>query len=365
MSLGKYNSPESREAYARALAEHFHGSASRAKSKNLTINEIMLPFVKHVEGYYRRPDGTATSEVDGFRTALRPLRELYGSTLADEFGPLALKTVRSKFVTLGWSRTTVNKQTGRIRQMFRWAASEELVCVETHTALMTVAGLAAGRTVARESEPITPVAAADVEAILPHVNRHVQGIIRFQQLTGGRPGEAVTVRMADIDKSESIWFFCPPVHKTSWRGQQRSIAIGPKCQTMLAEYDTGDPTDYLFSSARAVEEQQAERSANLKTPRYPSHMKRNEDKRTENPTRPPEQHCTNHSYRRAVERACKLAKVKPWSPNQLRHAYATKLRKLFGLEAAQVMLGHKHADVTQIYAEKNDKVVGSLAEQMG
>ena len=29
------------------------------------------------------------------------------------------------------------------------------------------------------------------------------------------------------------------------------------------------------------------------------------------------------------------------------------------------MLGHKHADVTQIYAERNDKVAGSLAEQMG
>src|SRR5262249_9664879 len=35
-----------------------------------------------------------------------------------------------------------------------------------------------------------------------------------------------------------------------------------------------------------------------------------------------------------------------WSPNQVRHTYATEVRKRFGLEAAQVALGHAHADVT-------------------
>ena len=42
-----------------------------------------------------------------------------------------------------------------------------------------------------------------------------------------------------------------------------------------------------------------------------------------------------------------------WHPNQLRHAVGTELRKRFGLEAAQVVLGHATADVTQIYAERD------------
>jgi integrase len=32
---------------------------------------------------------------------------------------------------------------------------------------------------------------------------------------------------------------------------------------------------------------------------------------------------------------------------------ATRLRKEFGIDVAQVVLGHKTLDVTQVYAEKN------------
>jgi len=42
-----------------------------------------------------------------------------------------------------------------------------------------------------------------------------------------------------------------------------------------------------------------------------------------------------------------------WHPNQLRHTFATRVRKQHGLEAAQVLLGHARADVTQVYAERN------------
>jgi len=42
-----------------------------------------------------------------------------------------------------------------------------------------------------------------------------------------------------------------------------------------------------------------------------------------------------------------------WHPHQLRHNAATQLRKEYGLEAAQVILGHKTITVTQVYAEKN------------
>jgi site-specific recombinase XerC len=42
-----------------------------------------------------------------------------------------------------------------------------------------------------------------------------------------------------------------------------------------------------------------------------------------------------------------------WTPNHLRHAAATRIRSRFGLEAAQVVLGHEKADTTQIYAERD------------
>ncbi|MCD4824639.1 MAG: tyrosine-type recombinase/integrase [Phycisphaerae bacterium] len=40
-----------------------------------------------------------------------------------------------------------------------------------------------------------------------------------------------------------------------------------------------------------------------------------------------------------------------WHPHQLRHNAATELRKEFGLEAARVILGHRSAAITEVYAE--------------
>jgi len=54
-----------------------------------------------------------------------------------------------------------------------------------------------------------------------------------------------------------------------------------------------------------------------------------------------------------------------WHPNQIRHARGTAVRKKFGLEAAQVALGHERADVTQVYAERNLELATEVATAMG
>ena len=57
--------------------------------------------------------------------------------------------------------------------------------------------------------------------------------------------------------------------------------------------------------------------------------------------------------------------IPEWSPNQLRHTTATEIRRAFGLEAAQVALGHAAADVTQIYAEKNLALASEVMRKIG
>ena len=54
-----------------------------------------------------------------------------------------------------------------------------------------------------------------------------------------------------------------------------------------------------------------------------------------------------------------------WAPNQLRHTFATEVRKVHGLEAAQVLLGHARADVTQVYAERNLALAARVANMIG
>src|SRR5207302_2075776 len=58
-------------------------------------------------------------------------------------------------------------------------------------------------------------------------------------------------------------------------------------------------------------------------------------------------------------------KAHRWHPNQLRHSYATKVRKDHGLEAVQVLLGHSRADVTQVYAERNENLAAAVAAKIG
>jgi integrase len=57
--------------------------------------------------------------------------------------------------------------------------------------------------------------------------------------------------------------------------------------------------------------------------------------------------------------------VSRFTPNQIRHTAATRIRRLFGLEAAQTVLGHAKADVTQIYAERNLKLAEDIAMKIG
>jgi integrase len=54
-----------------------------------------------------------------------------------------------------------------------------------------------------------------------------------------------------------------------------------------------------------------------------------------------------------------------WSPGQLRHSAGTEIRKRFGLEAAQVVLGHSKADVTQVYAERDLAKAEDIMRQVG
>ena len=71
------------------------------------------------------------------------------------------------------------------------------------------------------------------------------------------------------------------------------------------------------------------------------------------------------SYRRAIERGAKAAEVPEWAPNQLRHTRGTEVRKRYGLEAAQVVLGHSQANVTQVYAERDQALAAKVAAEMG
>lgn len=376
--LGPYNSPESREEYARVLAGHSpappepdpSNPCAVASAGPLTVTELILRWMEHAETYYRRPDGTATNELADYRLSLRPLRHLYGALPVPDLGPLALQRVRDLMVA-GYdhpeygaqpplARKVVNQRIDRIKRMVRWAASQELVPAAVFQALATVRGLQAGRCKARETEPIEPVEPEVVEKTLPKLNPVLRAMVELQLLTGMRPGEVCSMRADEIDRSGAVWMYKPTQHKTAHRGKRRAVPIGTRAQAALAPFLGQE--GFLFSPASAVELVNAERRARRKTKLWPSHQRR---ARVTRPKRCPQERYTTASYQRAIARAAHLAGVHHWHPNQLRHSFATEVRRLFGLEAAQVVLGHSNANVTQVYAERDQALAARVAAEIG
>jgi integrase len=96
-----------------------------------------------------------------------------------------------------------------------------------YQALAAVEGLKKGRTSARETQPVKPVEDVVVEATLPHLPSVVADMVRFQRLTGCRPGEVCHLRPMDLDRSREVWAFTPASHKTEHHEHSRIIFVGP------------------------------------------------------------------------------------------------------------------------------------------
>ena len=367
MLPGLFDSPESRNAFLRMQLELETAphSVKCPDAAGISLNELLEPFSVHAERHYRTPDGAMTSEVREYKLVIRHIRELYGLVPATDFGPLKLKAVRQRFVGEGWCRGVINQRIGRIVRIFKWSVAEELVPPSVYQALAAVSGLRLGRSDAPESKPIQAVDTMTVSATLPFLNRHLRAMVALQQLTGMRPGEVCRMRLAEIDRSSERWTYRPSRHKTQHHGKNRVVMIGPRgravIEAFVAEGSVVDPSGPLFSPRRAREERFAVMRENRKTPVQPSQLCR----RLPKPKLNPAEEYTPNAYADAVSNAAKRAGVPHWHPNMIRHTFASEVRKVHGLEAAQVLLGHSRADVTQVYAERNEELAATVAAKIG
>lgn len=304
------------------------------------------------EGYYRK-DGLPTRHLDIIRLALRPLKELYGQSPAAAFGPLKFRAIQQHLVARGVSRNHAKQVGSIIKWAFKWAVSREIIPATVHQALATVPGLKRGRSAAREPEPVGPVADHVVEATLLHVPVVVAAMVQFERFTGARPGELCSMRPCDVDRTTDPWTYRPESHKTEHLGKTRIIYIGPRAQDVLRPYLLRPADAYCFSPAESETKRKEEMRTRRKTPVQSSQLNRAKW----HPRRMAGNQYDKDAYCRAVHRAVDRANAKAakdaqargdeppiliphWHPNQLRHSAATEIRKTFGLEAAQVALGH-------------------------
>lgn len=361
--LGPHGTKASRIEYDRLITEWLASGRSASygtPAAVVTVVELANDYVKFAKQQY----GTApNSEWRRIKFIIRPMIDLYGRTPAADFGVLQLKSLREKYIATGRSRGLINRDVGRIVRFFRWAAGEGRIPPSVPQALAMVPGLRKGKCEAPDAPPVLPVDDATVDATLPHLPEVVADMVRFQRATGCRPAEVCNLRPCDIDRTGEVWLYEPESHKTAHRGKERTIFIGPKGQAVLLKYLARDPEAHCFqprdSEAKRLAAQHAARKTPLSCGNRPGTNKARKPRK-----RPGDRYVTA-SYGAAVRAACKKAGVDRWSPNRLRHAAATEIRREFGLEAAQVVLGHATADITQVYAERDLAKGYEVAKRIG
>jgi integrase len=379
--LGPHGTRVSKREYDRVVAEWLatgRSAAYGAKSADLLVVQIAAAYLKYARAYY----GTLpSSELHRIIRVIRPLRQLYGRTPAIEFGVAEFKAIRQQLIEVGLSRTVINASMKRVRRLFGWAAGEGMLPASIPDALRMVAALKRGRTAARETKPVGPADDAIVDATLQHLPEVLADLARFQRLTGCRPAEACAIRPCDINRSVDPWQYRPATHKTAYRDKERVIFIGPKAQAILLRYLARDSEAFCFRPCDSESKRRAAIHAARKTPL--SCGNKPGSNRKQRPKRSPGLQYNSRSYHQAVRYACRKAFPAPaevaadpaklkewlaahhWAPNQLRHSAATEVRQKFGLEAAQTVLGHSQANVTQIYAERDHALAASVARQIG
>jgi integrase len=269
--------------------------------------------------------------------------------------------------------------------------------------LQSVAGLQRGRTTAIEPEPVTAATPLQIEAIRPFVSSVVWDMIQVQLLSGGRPQDIVQLTSAMIDRSDDVWIARIPNHKTAWRGDEHRLILGPMAQAILAPYMIRRlEHEPLFSPIDSAQEHRGRRREKRRTP--DSCGNGPGTNQVADPKRKPGLAFTVTAYCRAITRACELATPIPlefqrvkvngkrgtrletaaawrkrlghdawgrlkkliddhrFTPNQLRHAAATRLRRERGIDIAQTFLGHKIGSaMTEVYAEANLEAAKAVA----
>ena len=343
---------------AHRLWEDAVRSRKDAPTTGITVDGLCAAYLRHASVYYHGEGGEAAT----CACACRTWRELHGRRPVAELVHTDMLAVRDALVRRGLARVTVNRYIGIIcNRILPWALDEGLIRAVTKAELSQVQPLKANRSEAHETEPVRPVGDAEIAATVSAMMPNTADMVRVHRLTGMRPEELCDMAWSKIDTSRTPWVYRPGRHKNAWRGQCRVVLIGPKARAILNAHRD---TEYPFSPVAAVYELMMKKRADAV---HPSPVCR----ASPHAVRKPRDHWDTCAYTKTIKAACRRANVEEWSANQLRHAFATEVRRTFGIDACRAVLGHSSGlRVTDRYSfeaaeDEIIRVAGDAVEAIG
>lgn len=366
--FGKHCSPESDRRYNAWLSQLLAGITDPpTRLETLTVVELVERFLGMAKSRY------SSGEFHNLKQAMRAVLAKHRHTYIASFGPRALIDVRSWMIERNWPRRRINEQVGRIRRMFRWGVSQEMVHIHTVLALRELLPLRAGEIhdgrMLPESSAVRPATDSQIDAVLEQLAPTLRAMVSVHRLTGMRPGELFIMRPIDIDRSGKVWIYRPAKYKQQWAGKSLGYAIGPRAQHILESFLDRPEREFLFKPSQTVKERRVIRAAARKTNLQPSQLARSANA----PGRAISECYNRTSYRNALARAVRrIAKGDSeafaalyFAPNQVRHTKATALRAEHGIESARIALGHSDITTTLVYAEADLEKAKQIAWASG
>lgn len=342
--FGVYDRPESREKYEEFRREWYdrrsphHGqlvmhlleryAVEHGIVKGAAIKDAQRGAIKIAIGHALAFRELAVCPIASITPALY---EAFLDRLAEMTVPTGEGAVRPRY-----TRGTCNRWGRIIKEIIRWSERKGHAPVGTWHRLSAAQNLKYGRSAAREPSPVGPVSDALLEDTLPLLPPVVADMARFNRLVGCRPGEVCKLRMIDTEETtvdtdggtRQVLLWTLEDHKTAYRGKRRAIAIGPQAILIVNRNAGMDLSAPVFRS--------------------PSGSAYRRD-----------------SYALAIRRACKRGGLEHWSPNQLRHARATELNRLVGIQTASAVLGHTRLNTTEVYAQRDAEAALAAAARTG
>lgn len=340
--LGPHDSAEAREAYGDLVAKLNKGIPldqirDSTLPPPLKVSDLLLKYLNEELPRFH-PD-----EQHCQRGAMRILTDLFGDTPIvgptpeQSFGPLKLRIVRDAMVAgdpgavdkngkprprKPWSRDYINHQIKRLRSIFRWGISWEIVPQSVADALATVAPLKVGETTAVDYAVRESVPDSDIKAVRALLKPRDQDILDLMLLTGARPGELLGLKVGDVDRAGETWRCELKKHKTAHKGKKRVLLFNRHAQSILLRHMKADPSARFFITTRST-------------------------------------------FSNTIKEKCIAAGVTPWVPHQLRHTVGTLLADELGLEASQRVLGHSKTVMTEHYARAAEKKAREAIQRLG
>ncbi len=319
----------------------------------MNVSQLCDLFLSHAHGYYRKPKSKRlTREYSLIRSSLQPLRQVAGAMAVDDVTAVTVAKARQWILDNlpGNCRNTVNKKASRMVRIFRWGSQPErsLVPALVYAQLVTIQPLPYGRCSARETQGLQDVSRDRINDLMATLfdppkhpgnadkvtmlaRRRLATMIELQLETGMRPGELCSMTVEAIDKTgnrgtggtggpDGIWLYRPDEHKTEHRGKERIVVLFEPARNLITRWLTTNS----IKAGRLFE-------------------------------------MRVDSFRTSVQRALKRAGLESFTPQQLRHTMGTEVRREYGLDAAQVLLGHSSARTTEGYAHvRLEEVIKSM-----